>query len=193
MNYKGVIKRQSFIITVSIISMALVLIGSSFALFRDTQKSTSDQVVQSGTLQISYLGSSNAPINNTTIVPSDDSSAYTIKIENTGSLAMDYDLVIYTGSDNQIDHSLIMVKLDDNVAIPLSSISLRTPATQDVTTPNLIRYIITSGTLSESTGNNTNKTHTLKVWIDEEADESIQNSKIQVLAEVQGRVSGTSR
>ena len=199
MNYKNVIKKQSFIIVGSVVLMALIIIGSSYALFNNINKSTTEQVVEAGTLTVTYTGSSDAPINSTTIVPDDDSSPYTIKVKNTGTLGMDYDLLIYTGENNAVPHGLIVVKIDDQNPITLKDITTRTAATQDVVADdshvsiqNTIRYVLTTGTLGAAGAENDEKTHTLKVWIDEDADESLENSDIEVYAQTQGRVQGTA-
>ena len=200
MNYESIIKRQSFIITVSIIVMAIILIGSSYALFNNTSTSAQNQVVESGTLIIDYsasTGVTNTGDENNEIVPESDSamasaSGYNINITNTGTLPMSYDLIIYTGNTNGVMHSAIKVQLDSGEVKTLSSLP-KTSATSTETNMNNIRYVLGSSTVGAANPNNNSdvKNHTIKVWLDEDADESIIGENIQVLVSVEGIVEGS--
>ena len=200
MNYKSIIKRQSFIITISIIVMAIILIGASYALFNNTNASTQNQVVESGTLIIDYsasTGVTNTGDANNEIIPESDAdmesaSGYNINITNTGTLPMSYDLIIYTGNTNGVMHSAIKVQLDSGEVKTLSSLP-KTGATATETNMNNIRYVLGSSTVGASNPNDDSdvKNHSVKVWIDENADESIIGENIQVLVSVEGIVEGS--
>jgi len=197
MNYKGIIKKQSFIIAISIIVMAIILIGSSYALFTNSSQSTQNQVVESGTLIIDYsssTGVTNTGDENNEIIPKTDSEmesedGYNINITNTGTLPMSYNLIIYTGSTNGVPHSSIKVQLDSGEIKVLSSLT-RTSQTASQTDMNSIRYILGSSTVAAANDNDDSdvKNHNIKVWIDDEASEDIIGENIQVLVSVEGIV-----
>ncbi len=187
MNYKETIKKQSFIITVSVIVMAVILIGTSFALFNDSGKSTTTQVLSGGTFN---LDSSASVITTQTgeITPESESEAqaYTLSVHNTGTLDPDYNILIYTADNNTLDHSNIKVKIDSDAAVSLNTLT-KTKATQSETSMNNIRYILKKPTVNASATN----THTIKVWIDENADDSIIGQTINVKLGVEAIVAGS--
>ena len=190
MNYKDTIKRQSVIIAASIAVMALILIGSSYALFSNKASSTNAQVVTSGTLVVDYTGS--AGVTNTgdssgNVLPTTqgETSAYDIKVKNTGNLGMDYKLLIYTGTTNTVSADAIKVQVDSEEAVTLSSLT-KVDATQ---TGNDARYILTTSSIAGAQNNvEPVNTHNVKVWIDEEASESIIGETILVKVSVDGSV-----
>ena len=189
MNYKEIIKKQSFIIALSVIVMAIILIGSSYALFSQVDKSTNAQVVETGTLSVTYTPSAESTTQTADIEPADESSAktYTFTVDNTGSLAMDYNVLIYTDTGNTVPHSVITVKIDDGAATVLSSLTKST----DSENINSIRYLLGQYTLAESTAETHSKTHTVKVWINDTAAEELANSQMIVKVSVNGIVSGS--
>ena len=187
MNYKETIKKQSFIISISVIVMAVILIGTSFALFNDSGKSTNTQTVSAGTFNLDYSASI---INTQTgeIEPADESGAtsYSLSVNNTGTLNADYNIILYTTATNEIPHSNIKVKIDSDAAVTLSSLT-KTSATASESNMNNIRYILKTPTVNASA----TKTHTIKVWVDENIDESYVGKNIGVSMLVEGVVAGT--
>lgn len=187
MNYKETIKKQSFIITISVIAMAVILIGTSFALFNDSGKSTNTQAITGGTFNLDYSASViTTQTGEITPQSESDATAYTLAVNNTGSLNADYNILIYTTATNTLAHSNIKVKIDSDPVKTLSSLT-KTKATASESDINKIRYILKTSTLNA--GSNT--THTIKVWIDEDADESIVGSTIGVDLAVEGIVAGS--
>ena len=190
MNYKDTIKRQSFIIALSVAVMAIILIGSSYALFNNKASSTNAQVVTSGTLVVDYsesTGVTNTGDTNGDVLPSSQSetAAYDIKVKNTGNLSMDYKLLIYTGSTNVVSHDDIMVQVDSETAVKLSSLT----KTDSTKSGNDARYILTTASISAAENNNEPiNTHNVKVWVDDEAAESIIGQNIQVKVSIEGGV-----
>ena len=164
-----------------------ILIGTSFALFNDTGKSTTTQTITGGTFNLDY---STSVIQTQTgdIYPTDESDApsYQLKINNNGSLDSDYKVIIYTTDTNEVDHSYIKVKIDNEETKTLSSLT-KTTATQNETDMNKIRYVLKTSAVAS----NDNKTHTIKVWIDEDADDSIIGQIIGVDLFVEGIVRGS--
>ena len=187
MNYKETIKKQSVIISLSVIVMAIVLIGTSFALFNDTGKSTNTQAVTGGTFNLSY-SSSVITTKTGEVMPESESDAtsYTLAVSNSGSLDAQYNIVIYTTADNTLEHSNIKVKIDSDPAVTLSSLT-KTSATASQTNINNIRYILKTPTISASNS----ASHTIKVWVDENAPDSAVGKTIGVDMYVEGIVAGS--
>ena len=174
-------------ITISVIVMAVILIGTSFALFNDSGKSTSNQVVSAGTFNLDYSAS---VINTQTgdVEPSDETGAtsYSLSVNNTGSLNADYNIILYTSTSNVIPHSNIKVKIDSDPVQTLSALT-KTSATASETNMNNIRYVLKTPTVNASATN----THIIKVWVDENIDDSYVGSAIGVSMLVEGVVAGT--
>ena len=187
MNYKDTIKKQTFIISISVIVMAVILIGTSFALFNDTGKSTTTQTITGGTFNLDYSASSiTTQTGEITPQSESDASSYILNVNNTGSLDSDYNILIYTSATNEVEHSNIKVKIDSEAAKTLSSLT-KTKATASETDKNKIKYILKT----DNVGHGANKSHTIKVWIDENADESIIGQAIGVDMSVEGVVEGS--
>ncbi len=187
MNYKDTIKKQSFIITISVIVMAVILIGTSFALFNDSGKSTNTQSVSAGTFDLDYSAS---VITTQTgdVTPADESGAnsYSLSVNNSGSLNADYNIILYTSTTNEVPHENIKVKIDDDAAVTLSSLT-KTSATVSESDINKIRYILKTPSVNAGA----TKTHTIKVWVDENIDDSYIGKNIGVSMMVEGVVAGT--
>ena len=192
MNYNKTIKRQTIIIALSVIVMSIILISSTFALFNNKAKSTNAQVVTSGTLVIDYsesTGVTNEGDENGEVLPSNqsDTTAFDIKVKNTGNLGMDYKLLVHTGENNTLDPSLIMVQVNSEEAVVLSSLT-KTSDTQSATGSD-IRYILKSDTIAAAENNNQPvNTYNVKVWVDEDAEEEVIDDIIQVFVSVEGAV-----
>ena len=195
MNFNKMIKKQSFIISISIILMSIILIGSSYAIFFNISKSRNDQVVKSGTLIIDYsqgTGETNTGDNENKIdaTTEDNVSGYGITVKNTGTLAMDYDILVYTGEDNELPAEYIKVKLDDDDPQFLNKL-FKTSNTLDKS-GNEARYILGSGSVTARYTSNSTKTHTVKVWIDyQKSEEETEGLNIDVRVKVEGVVSGS--
>ena len=199
MNYKGIIKKQSFIITISVIVMAIILIGTSYALF--IHKDNSDnQVISSGTLIVSYEGSSITTVGGTDgsgnlleIEPIDEATVntqepYKIKVNNNGTLALKYNIIIYTGSTNTLAHSNFSYKYKDNGSYTQSAALTSLPKVDpSQTNMNQIRYKLTSEPFILNAGQEA--THEIYVWVDSDrigdnlSDEEIVDLKIAVEGE----------
>ena len=187
MNYKDIIKKQSFIIVISIVVMSVILLGTSYALFNQTDSSTNNQVVTSGSLVIDYSSSDSQALISGDVVPEDIDTGFKIRINNTGTLPMEYNILLYTTETNEVMHSNIKVQPDNGEEKFLNTFP-RTPETQNKTNMNEIVYII--GTSSVEAQNNTDsdqKEHDVKVWLETD-DESIIGQHMGVKARVEGIV-----
>ena len=195
MDLMKMFKRQTFIITVSIIGLSVVLLGTSYALFFRTNQSTQDQVVSTGTLLIDIpnpqarLASDLYP---KTESETDSNDEYTFTVRNTGTLPTKYEVIIYNDGDenlnNAIEHEYLMVSFDGGTASSLEDLP-RTADTVDITNENNIKYILSSNnTLAPSGESGSSATHTIKIWLDVNAPSSTINKDINLEIAVNGEV-----
>ena len=197
MNYKNIIKKQSFIITASIVVMAIILIGTSYAIFNNTDNSDV-QVLSSGTLQISYSGSTITTLGGTNgsgeLVESepidedvvDTQQPYKIEVSNNGTLALRYNIFIYTDASNTLPHKYFSIKYKENGSytskVALTTLTKENPS---ITEMNSIRYKLSSTPFVVAPGEV--KTHELYLWIDEDSsDEGLSNTVANVKIKVEG-------
>ena len=194
MNYKEIIKKQSFIITASVIVMAIILLGTSYALFANRDNSDT-QVVSSGTLIVSYSGTTITTVggsDSTEIEPIAESTVdtqdpYIIKVKNNGTLAMKYNIVIYTTSSNTLPHSYYAIKYKDNGEYTSKQSLTALPKVDNtITNMNEIKYKLNTEPLIINPG--VERTHEIKLWVDEDTaddtmDDKVANIKIMVEGE----------
>ena len=190
MNYKYVIKRQSFIITISILIMTVFLIGTTYALFNQLDKSDNNQVVTLGTLIINYSTASTTAQGNINPTSEENATGYNINLQNNGTLPMEYNIIVYTDSDNEVSHDLIKVKLDEDAEVYLSELE----KIDETKTGNESRYIIGTDTIAEKNASGDSKNYIIKTWIDDTlADNTINNKKISVKVKIEGIVAGSEK
>jgi len=193
MDYKSIIKKQTFIITASIIVMAIILVGTSYALFTNKDNSNT-QVVSSGTLVINYEGTLVTTVggsDSTEIEPIDEATVDTqnpfkIQVNNTGTLAMRYNVVLYTDTTNTLPHSYYAFKYKENGSYTQkAALTTLTKVDPSKTNMNEIKYKLTSQPFVVEP--NSSNTHELYVWIDEAtADENISNKIANLKIAVEG-------
>ena len=199
MNYKEIIKKQSFIITASVIIMAIILTGTSFALF-NYKNNSNTQVVSSGILVASYngtvittVGGSDSteiePISETTV---DTEDPYIIKVKNNGTLAMKYNIIIYTSGSNTLPHSYYAIKYKNNGSYTTkAALTTFTKVDNNETNMNQIRYKLTTEPFIVQPG--VEKTHEIHLWVDEDyADENISNKIANIKIVVEGEAINTN-
>ena len=152
MKYEKVIKRETMIISLSVIVMVLIIIGSSYALFMQVNNSSNMQVVNSGTLSVAYQAGTTMT---TALVPQSDatglaSSGYSFSVTNNGTLNCLYDIEIYNDPDNNsnaIPQQYLIVSLDGGTPVTLTSLS-KSAATSGEIIENNIKYVIKHGRFS---------------------------------------------
>ena len=162
-------KKTIIILSISILTVLIIFIGSSYALFSKTQSALNKNEYQTGVLQIEYNSDSTLTINPIPLTDTEGASStpYTFTITNTGTLDYQYDLKILTDStyvanhgcaNNQIPAQYIKVKLDDSEPVLLSS--------------------LTSGTIisGETIAAGKSKTYNLRMWLDISSPNSIIGS-----------------
>ena len=159
-------KKTIIILSISILTVLIIFIGSSYALFSKTQSALNKNEYQTGVLQIEYSSDSTLTINP---IPMTDANGealtpYIFTITNTGTLDYQYDLKLLTDStyvashgcaNNQTPAQYIKVKLDDSEPVLLSN--------------------LTSGTIisDETLAAGASKTYNLRMWLDISSPNSI--------------------
>jgi hypothetical protein len=193
-NYKQIIKKQTTIIALSVIGMCLIIISTSYALFMKVNTSTNNQVVEAGTLTTTY---SNGSTLTTSMVPQSDTdglatTGYAFSVTNTGTLPMKYEITIYNDPDvtltNEVAQQYIRISLDNGTPRTLSGIA-KTSDTATETNENNIKRVLSSGLVIMPTGQTGDvATHNVKLWIDEDAPESIIGKTVALEISVNGVV-----
>lgn len=188
MNYKRNIKKQSYIIAISAILLAIVISGTSYALFFQVDTNSSNQVIETGSLSVTY-GANSQAITDTELMPMTDTDALesstlvsTIYVENKGTLPANYSITIgndvdsfqaregYSATDELLNHDYIRVAVYKNgeMIIEPKTLSDFTLSTDDNT-----MYNVFSGSLNVSGTGSSTETFAIKVWIASDAPEEI--------------------
>lgn len=190
MNYKNIFKRETKVIAYVVICLTIVVIGISYAMFLQVNKNTDNQVVETGSLVITYkngngetVGSGDIVTNATCLEPMTDEEAsiltnctYKLNILNKGSLPASYKLIVYNNIDELpgggtfVDHSLIRmgVKKGNETLSELGTYTLsevgHTPETASETAQNNIKYVLDEGVLEAGS----DITYSVQAWLNEE-------------------------
>ena len=181
MNYKSIIKKQSFVIAICVICLGIILTGTSYALFFQVNTNTENQVVETGTLSVTY-GSQSQMITETNLMPMSDEDALksstvssTIFIENNGTLPATYVLKIgedwnsftsrddYLDTDELINLDYVKVAAYINGEVILNPIVI---TDLEVASDDSSMYVLKTGALDVSSTGNTTETLVVKVWLD---------------------------
>ena len=179
MKYQNILKRQTSIILISVILMVLIIIGTSYSLFIQTDEVV--QVAESGTL---ILTSTEGNIISASTVPQSDAEGmntegYTFSIENTGTLDCQYTLYISNVASNPLDYQYIKVSIDGGAPMLLTDL--------DVDPENSSRFIFGAGQLNPVNQGSDSVTHNIKVWVDALAPTDIVGKKIQLQIDLYGQ------
>ena len=96
MDYKSTVRKHGMIIAICVICSMLIIGGTSYALFFQSNINTENQVLKTGKLDVTY-GNESSRITLEKLMPvsdevglSDSKYSSTVKIENTGSLPASY-------------------------------------------------------------------------------------------------------
>ena len=203
MNYKHNIKKQSFTIAITAILLAIAIGGASYALFFQVDSNSNDRVVTTGKLSVTY-GANSQAITATELVPMTDTDALatstlvsTLYIENKGTLPADYNILIgndmasfttregYNENDELLSHDYIRIAVyqSGEMIMGPTTLSSLEPSEDD----NSL-YNIFSGKLNHlSTGEST-ETFAIKVWVANEAPESIIGDFVYLKVDVKSTV-----
>lgn len=189
MNYKNIMKKETKVIAYVVICLTLVVVGVSYAMFLQVDKNTDNQVVETGSLVITYqngngenIGEGDVITNSSCLEPMSDSDAsimsecsYKLNILNKGSLPATYKIVMYNNTPELpngatfVDHSLIRVglKKGNQTLEPVGTYTLgelpKTAETASLSGQNNFRYVLDEGTLEAGT----DISYSVQAWINE--------------------------
>lgn len=179
MKMKDIIKKQTTIIAIAVVLVAVAAIGVSYAVFFDVKASKDNQVITAGTLKLTVTGVNTLgitePMSNANGLASSPVS-YTVK--NTDSnLPATYAIYIYADTDNTVDLSKVKISYDGNASKGNTAVVLNSIADK-FTENGLTYYKINSGDLAAKASGSTQY---VRVWLDEDSiDGDISNKKVSL-------------
>lgn len=199
MNYNKVFKRETKVIAFVVIALTLVVIGTSYALFLQVNNNRENQIVTAGSLVVEYSKGNTITVDENTIDnclrPQGDSTGsktggcrFSLSITNTGTLSMQYDLLIYNNteevpSDSKfVDHSLIRYALQSQVTGE-DAVTTSPKALDELSLKDNKRVLHTSTIDPGET-----ITFYLNVWISDEATIDIIGEYVYLKLDVVGSV-----
>lgn len=166
---KRFLKKEIIMPTIMIIFAIVLVAGVSYAIFRVTVTGEKNNVINAGTLKLTFADSSSNSISLTNAVPVTDTTgmtgtAYTFTVTNTGNVTADYHLKIEENETLYSSHGDTGNILQDN--------KLKIGMTKNGTTSYLLydRTTIDYVTLAP----NESVEYTIRVWIDHEAGNEVQ-------------------
>lgn len=207
MNYKNIFKRETKVIVYVVICLTLVVIGTSYALFLQVNNNTNNQVVKAGSLTITYSGGNTVTVdeneNSNCLLPQSDSDGagsngckFNLSITNTGTLPMEYNLLIYDNVDDVpaaatfVDYSLVRHSLKKQYTVAnknetvTSAKALGDLSTYSSTTKKVLeKSVIEAGETI---------TFALNIWIDDNASTDIIGQYVYLKLDVIGSVYETT-
>ena len=203
MKYTKIIKRETKVMAVIVVVLLVLVLGASYALFLRVASSQNNQVVKTGTLQVSY-DSTNGYLNGNTypdLLPMSDEngllqSGYSFSVKNTGNLKTEYTVYIYVDQESfDRDHSgeslfadlnslryNFRVNSDTNTTV--STIGAQTKVTED----GIDKYELYTGSVE---GTNSQNNHVFRVWLDPSMATSNIGKYVYLKLEVQSGVDTT--
>lgn len=185
-------KKQIIIAVFSIVVMLIVSIGISYAYFMTDIKGQKENIVKSGvlTLRLTDAASNGVKIPNAYPMKDTEGMAlegYTFTLINTGTLTSLFDVTL-------IDQEVSKTRLSDNAVKYILSIDkVVNPSNGNIVTPGDVRLlsattnrILTTGTIEPGE----EITFTLKLWVDYDAGNEVQNTEFNAKISVIGNQTG---
>ena len=184
-------RRQLIVSLLGIVSLLVITIGVTYAVFTYTKEGTTDNVVTSGTLKFLYTENNTngnginiseaEPISDTrgkSLVG--DNNVFDFKVEgtNTGSEVIPYEVTLRKKDTSTMSEDNIKVYLQDGIdQTDLLTPTLYSKLVQTTTdVGNNVEKSIYKGEVAGNT-NNYLKTFRLKMWIDESSNQNDINGK----------------
>lgn len=179
MSFKNIFKKEKKVIVIVVICLTLLVIGTSYALFLQVHNNTNNQIVKSGTLDITYSNGNEIVIDNddenNCLDPKSDEDGKTsgclfqFSAKNTGNLPAAYDLNIkenpLTGK-SLVNKNMIRYSLKKTYTNDPSKNAVITEAKSLDETDKLESSIIAAGETIE---------FTMYIWISDTYDEITDN------------------
>ena len=160
-------KKTILILSISIVSVLLIFLGSSYAMFAKTEQALKNNEYTTGILQITYNDTGSLDIGKLPLSDTDGkkTAPYTFTIKNTGNIDYQFDLKLVTDTtyvnthgcaNNQVPSNYIKVMLGDN----------GTPVLLSSLTNSIIakKQIIAAGET---------RTYNLRLWLDTTTPNSV--------------------
>ena len=160
-------KKTILILSISIVSVLLIFLGSSYAMFAKTEQALKNNEYTTGILQITYNDTGSLDIGKLPLSDTDGkkTTPYTFTIKNTGNIDYQFDLKLVTDTtyvnthgcaNNQVPSNYIKVMLGDN----------GTPVLLSSLTNSIIakKQIIAAGET---------RTYNLRLWLDTTTPNSV--------------------
>lgn len=206
MKYTKIIKRETKIMIMVVMVMIVIVLGVSYALFMQVTDNSNNQVVTTGTLQVEYASSNGYIINSSykELIPMSndkglEQSGYSFSVKNTGSLPVTYKVYLYINETdynndvankkisgelfrdmNSINYNIQTNKDGNNSISKISDMSVKNDS-------GISKYEIYTGTVKE---NNSMNSHILKLWLDDNLDDSNIGKYIYLKLEVASYITG---
>lgn len=206
MKYTKIIKRETKIMMMVVLVMIVIVLGVSYALFMQVTDNSNNQVVTTGTLQVEYASSNGYITNNSykELLPMSNNkgleqTGYSFSVKNTGSLPVTYKVYMYvneTDYNNDVSNKKISGELFKNLSLIKFNIQTNKDGNNtiskisDINMKNdsgIDKYEIYTGTVKE---NNSINSHILKLWLDEDLDETNIGKYIYLKLEVSSYITG---
>ena len=172
--------KKTRIAIISVVALLLVLIGVTYAYWVLTKMQTNSNLVSSACLDIT-LDNESAAINLGSQYPMSDEDGmkltpYTFTVTNNCNTSVDYQVALESIGEEAtaIKASALKVALDNNVRL-LSVGGTQVTTINGAYESNLLGY----GTLAASGSEGSSATHSLRIWIDEDAPISEANKTFQ--------------
>jgi hypothetical protein len=211
MNFKKMFKRETKVMAYIVICLTIVVLGASYALFFQVKDNTKHQYVNAGSLVIEYSDGNQVDASNNCLTPQSDTDAvkggctFNLSIRNTGSLPMQYNLLIYNGdatttdSEETTDTSSTQYVSNDLIRFTLKkqyTVADTSQETSVKTIANLGDYTDTDGgktivkKIIETSTIDAGETivFSLNIWLDENADTDIIGQYVSLALDVKGTV-----
>ena len=172
--------KKTIIAIISIVALLLVLLGVTYAYWLVTKTQTNSNIISSACLDITLDNETN-DINLTSQYPMSDEDGmkltpYTFTITNNCNTSLDYQVALESIGDeaNAIKATSLKVALDTNADL-LSNRASVSSTVNGAYAAHRLSY----GTLSATGNEGSSVTHSLRIWIDENAPISEANKSFQ--------------
>ena len=178
MNIKNIIKKQTTVIAIAVVLVAVTAIGVSYSLFFDVKGSDKNQVVTAGTLNVTFNNKDSISQIKADVLTDSEGLASTpisYTINNSGNLPATYKLYIVLGSDSAVAANNIRLSLDGDTTKGITAKTLTELTSASDTGISGTVYQVESSTVE---ANKSLPTKYLRVWV-KESDSAI-NGKLQL-------------